>query len=80
MRAALNTPIDAASAQIFLNVRARRSRGTRTIRLLLPRVDLTALFGCRRCPHAARSGEVRTSATVTRIDAVDDGSPWERSS
>lgn len=72
---ALNTPIDAASAQIFLNVlRAAFARHAHDSDLLLPRVDLTTLFPAAAAVHiAARSGEVRTSATVTRIAALDDG-------
>jgi squalene-associated FAD-dependent desaturase len=73
--AALNTPVDAASAQIFLNLlRAAFAVHAHDSDLLLPRVDLTALFPAAAALHiAARGGEVRTSVTVTRIAALDDG-------
>jgi len=73
--AALNTPVDAASAQIFLNLlRAAFAMHAHDSDLLLPRVDLTALFPAAAALHiAARGGEVRTRVTVTRITALDDG-------
>jgi squalene-associated FAD-dependent desaturase len=73
--AALNTPVDAASAQIFLNLlRAAFARHAHDSDLLFPRVDLTALFPAAAAVHiAARAGEVRTGVTVTRIAALGDG-------
>jgi squalene-associated FAD-dependent desaturase len=73
--AAMNTPPEAASGQIFLNllgaafaVRARDSD------LLVARTDLTALFPAAAALHvAARGGEIQTSATVRRIEPVADG-------
>ncbi len=73
--ASLNTPVDAASAQIFLNVlRAAFAVHAHDSDLLLPRVDLTALFPAAAALHiAARGGEVRPGVTVNRIEAHDDG-------
>ena len=73
--AAMNTPPEAASGQVFLNllgaafaVRARDSD------LLVARTDLTALFPAPAALHvAARAGEVRTSVSVRRVDATADG-------
>ncbi|MBL8515251.1 MAG: FAD-dependent oxidoreductase [Betaproteobacteria bacterium] len=72
---ALNTPIESASAQVFVNVLrdaldARREASD----LLLPRVDLSALY-----PEAAasfvlaRGGEVRTGCRVLAINPQDKG-------
>jgi squalene-associated FAD-dependent desaturase len=71
--AALNTPIAAASAQIFLNVlRLAFAAHARDSDVLLPRVDLTALFpGAAAAYVAARGGETRLGATVTRLAAQD---------
>jgi predicted NAD/FAD-dependent oxidoreductase len=73
--AALNTPVEAASAQIFLNVlRAAFAVHAHNSDLLLPRVDLTALFPAAAALHiAARAGEVRMGVTVARIAALGDG-------
>ena len=72
--AALNTPVDAASAQIFLNLlRVAFAVHAHDSDLLLPRVDLTALFPAAAAVHiAARGGEVRTEETVTRIAPLGD--------
>ena len=72
--AALNTPVDAASAQIFLNLlRVAFAVHAHDSDLLLPRVDLTALFPAAAAVYVnARAGEVRTEETVTRIAALDD--------
>jgi squalene-associated FAD-dependent desaturase len=72
--AALNTPIDSASAQIFLNVmRASFAARARDSDVLVPRIDLTALFpGAAAAYIAARSGAVRMGTTVARVDALDD--------
>jgi squalene-associated FAD-dependent desaturase len=73
--AALNTPVDAASAQIFLNLlHAAFALHAHDSDLLLPRVDLTALFPAAAAVYvAARAGEVRTGVTVTRIARLGDG-------
>ncbi len=72
---ALNTRINEASAQIFLNVLstafASHARDSDT---LLPRVDLSTLF-----PDAAaayvndRGGEIRRGTTVSALSCADDG-------
>lgn len=75
--AALNTPPERASAQVFLNV-LRDSLGARRAAsdMLLPRVDLTALF-----PHHAaqfierQGGAVKYGATVNAIKR--DGRCWQ---
>jgi len=66
---ALNTPVDAASAQVFVNVLRDSLGGPRAASdLLLPRVDLGALF-----PDAAerfvlaRGGRVLRATAVKRI-------------
>ncbi len=73
--AALNTPPEIASAQVFLNVLRDSLNGSRgDSELLLARVDLSALF-----PEAAakyvevRGGKVLTAHTVTAIDEVEQG-------
>jgi len=72
--AALNTPPDRASAQIFLQV-LRDSLGARRAAsdMLIPRVDLTALF-----PQAAagfvtqHGGELRAGMPIRRIARAND--------
>jgi hydroxysqualene dehydroxylase len=78
--AALNTPPERASAQVFLNV-LRDSLGARRSAsdMLLPRADLTELF-----PAAAASwlqghgGTVRTGAKVHGLARLPDGR-WQMS-
>jgi squalene-associated FAD-dependent desaturase len=70
---ALNTPLSTASAQVFANVLRDSLASTREASdLLLPRVDLTALFPA---PAAAwisgHGGAVRTAARVKQIDIAD---------
>jgi len=72
--AALNTPIDTASAQIFLNVmRLAFAARARDSDLLLPRVDLSTLF-----PDAAaafvtdRGGRILAGTTVSGVIATKD--------
>ena len=72
--AALNTPIDTASAQIFLNVmRLAFAARARDSDLLLPRVDLSTLF-----PDAAaafvtdRGGAIRVGTTVGSVVTTSD--------
>lgn len=70
---AMNTPIDAASAQIFLSVlRIAFAGRARDSDLLLPRVDLTALFPAAAANYVvARGGEVRPGSPVTALRAQD---------
>jgi squalene-associated FAD-dependent desaturase len=75
--AALNTPPERASAQVFLNVlRDSLGAGRRASDMLLPRVELSALF-----PQAAAAfieqhgGTVRTGAKVTALARVRDS--WQ---
>ena len=73
--AALNTPLDRASAQIFASV-LRDSLGATgpASEMWLPRADLSALF-----PDAveryvvARGGQVRRDARVERVDRTEPG-------
>jgi len=73
--AALNTPLEAASGQIFLNLlREAFTVHARDSDLLLPRVDLGALF-----PDAAarfiidRGGEIRLAHSVSGVETLADG-------
>jgi hydroxysqualene dehydroxylase len=73
--AALNTPIARASAQVFLNVLRDTIEGRRGASdLLLPRLDLTALF-----PEPAarlvesRGGVVHLGSAVRRIERAAEG-------
>jgi len=74
--AALNTPPERASANIFLNV-LRDSLGAnrRASDMLLPRMDLSALFPRQAAAFVEqRGGTVATGTTVKRIDR--DGAQW----
>ncbi|MFH1495979.1 MAG: hydroxysqualene dehydroxylase HpnE [Pseudomonadota bacterium] len=73
--AALNTPIEQASAQVFLNVlRDSFSHARSDSDLVLPRTDLSALL-----PDAATSlirklgGNILTSRRISRIETTDSG-------
>ncbi|HEX7156364.1 MAG TPA: hydroxysqualene dehydroxylase HpnE [Burkholderiaceae bacterium] len=70
---ALNTPIESASAQIFLNVlRMAFAGAARNSDLLLPRVDLTALFPAPAATYvAARAGAIRLGVTVTGVRPLE---------
>jgi squalene-associated FAD-dependent desaturase len=74
--AALNTPADTASAQVFLNV-LRDSLGSNRREasdLLLPRVDLTALFPDRAARYiSTRDGRVLLAHSVESIQRKDAG-------
>lgn len=73
--AALNTPIQKASAQVLLNVlRDALNRKRADSDMLLPRLDFTALFPQRAADYVQRhSGEVLTSCGVEAIIPHDDG-------
>lgn len=73
--AALNTPPERASAQVFLNV-LRDSLGARrrASDMLLPRADLTALFPAAAQSYLqTRGGTVRTGAKVQGLARLPDG-------
>ena len=73
--AALNTPIEAASAQVFLNVlRVAFAAHARDSDVLIPRIDLTALFPAPAAAYiGTRAGEVRLGETVSRLTPLADG-------
>ncbi len=74
--AALNTPPARASAQVFLNV-LRDSLGAsrHASDMLIPRVDLSALFPQQAAAFIERhGGSVRCGAAVRRIER--DGARW----
>jgi len=70
--AALNTPIERASAQVFANVlRAAFAGAADASDFVLPATDLTAFLPDRAAIHvAATGGEMRTNATA-RVVAAD---------
>lgn len=73
--AALNTPPERASAQVFLNV-LRDSLGAKRSAsdMLLPKVDLSALFPDRAAVFVAQhGGVVRTGAKVDGLSRRDEG-------
>lgn len=73
--AALNTPPERASAQVFLNV-LRDSLGARrnASDMLLPRADLSALFPAAAAAYlAGHGGAVRVGATVDALQQLHDG-------
>jgi squalene-associated FAD-dependent desaturase len=71
---ALNTPIEKASAQVFLNLLRQAFTGhARDSDLLLPRVDLGALFPDAAAAFAtARGSEVRRGAPVIAVQPLGD--------
>ncbi len=73
--AALNTPAQRASAQVFLNVlRDSLGAGRAASDLLLARMDLTALLPKPAADYVrARGGQVEPGATVERITRDGDG-------
>ena len=76
--AALNTPPERASAQIFLNV-LRDSLGARrrASDMLLPRADLSALFPDAAATYVqAHGGTVRTGAKVQALRLIE-GRLWQ---
>jgi squalene-associated FAD-dependent desaturase len=75
--AALNTPPDRASAQVFLNV-LRDSLGARRAAsdMLIPRVDLTTLFPQQAAAYVTQhGGTVELGTTVKSIQK--NGTSWE---
>jgi hydroxysqualene dehydroxylase len=75
--AALNTPPERASAQVFLNV-LRDSLGARRSAsdMLIPRVDLTALFPQRAAAYVERhGGTIQCGISVKKIHR--DGARWQ---
>jgi squalene-associated FAD-dependent desaturase len=75
--AALNTPPDRASAQVFLNV-LRDSLGARRAAsdMLIPRVDLTALFPQQAAAYVTQhGGTVELGTTVKSIQK--NGTSWQ---
>src|SRR5262249_31282184 len=72
--AALHTPVERASAQIFLNLlRAAFSERAHDSDLLLPRTDLSALFPDAAARYVgARGGQVFTRRSVDAIAANED--------
>lgn len=73
--AALNTPTNQASAQVFLNVlRDSFSHARSDSDLVLPRVDLSALLPDAAASHICnRGGEILTGCRIRRIEAVGLG-------
>lgn len=73
--AALNTPPERASAQIFLNV-LRDSFGARRAAsdMLIPRCDLTTLFPQQAAAYVTRhGGQILAGATVQKICSQENG-------
>ncbi|MBI1907143.1 MAG: FAD-dependent oxidoreductase [Rhodocyclales bacterium] len=73
--AALNTPAEAASAQVFANVlRDSLASGAGASELLIPRVDLSELFPVQAARYlAVRKGKTRTGNAINAIQPSDDG-------
>jgi squalene-associated FAD-dependent desaturase len=71
---ALNTPIDRASGQVFLNLLHRVfGVSARDSDMLLPRVDLGALFPDAAARFmTARGGEIRSACTVSAVQPLGD--------
>lgn len=75
--AALNTPPERASAQVFLNV-LRDSLGARRASsdMLLPRTDLSSLFPAAAAAYIVeRGGTARSGAKVGALTRLNDG--WQ---
>ena len=69
---ALNTPAEAASAQLFLNVlRDTLAAGDEASDLLLPKVDLSKLFPEPACDFVrSKGGAVRCGETIRDLEAL----------
>ncbi len=74
--AALNTPLEIASAQVFLNVLHDSLGGARSASdMLIPRVDLTTLFPQKAVAFIERhGGHVYTGSTIEKI--TQNGTHW----
>jgi squalene-associated FAD-dependent desaturase len=75
--AALNTPLERASAQVFLSV-LRDSLGARRTAsdMLIPRVDLSALFPQQAAAYIEQhGGRIRYGAAVRKLH--HDGENWQ---
>src|SRR5690606_20008938 len=73
--AALNTPIEKASAQVFLNV-LRDSLGSRRAAsdMLIPRVDLTSLYPERAAEYLSQlGGTVTTGCAIKSVTQTETG-------
>ena len=73
--AALNTPIDAAAAQVFANVlRDSLAADAGASQLLIPRVDLSELFPVPAARYLAmHRGKLRTGDGIDTITPVEGG-------
>ncbi len=73
--AALNTPLQIASAQVLLNVLKDALHQTRSDSdMLIPRIDLTSLFPSRAASHVKQhGGHVLTSCGVESLLPREDG-------
>ncbi len=73
--AALNTPVACASAQVFLNVLRDTIEGDRGASdLLLPRLDLSALFPEPAARYvASRGGAIRLGTAIRRLERAPGG-------
>lgn len=73
--AALNTPAEQASAQVFASVlRDSLAADAGASELLIPRIDLSELFPVQAARYlAVRRGKIRTGTTVKAIHCGDDG-------
>lgn len=73
--AALNTPVEAASAQVFANVlRDSLAAGASASALLLPRTDLSELFPVPAARYIGmRRGRLRTGNAIEAIAPVPGG-------
>src|SRR5690606_15809929 len=91
--AALNTPVEDASAQVFANVlRDSLAANAAASELLLPRTDLSELFPVPAVRYlATRRGRLRNGDTIEAIHPVADalggglrlqgdpaGTPWHQ--
>lgn len=73
--AALNTPVQNASAQVFLNVlRDSFARAKSDSDMLLPRCDLSTLLAEPLAAYIkSRGGQIQTSAPVATLHPVNNG-------
>ncbi len=73
--AALNTPLEQASAQVFLNVLRDSFRDARSDSdLVLPRIDLSALLPDAAARHIlGHGGEIRTGCRIRQVTPAVKG-------